>query len=196
MNHATPHLTPITLILLTTLFALIGNSATELLRYQSDVFISGELWRLLSGNLVHLGWSHMILNTLGLGLIWGLFWSTFEARTWPLITLISALTVTLGLYWLTPQVTWYVGLSGLLHGLFVAGTIGGIRRGDHREAILLIAIIGKLSWEQIYGPLPGTSDMAGGPVIVESHLFGAIGGALAALTFKPRKQANNPATLS
>ncbi len=196
MNRITPHLTPITLVLLTTLFALLGNSATELLRYQSDVFTSGELWRLLSGNLVHLGWSHMILNTLGLGLIWGLFWNTFETRIWPLITLISALSVTLGLYWFIPQLTWYVGLSGLLHGLFVAGAIGGMRRGDHREAILLIAIIGKLIWEQLYGPLPGTSEMAGGPVIVESHLFGAIGGALAALIFKPRKQVNNPATLA
>jgi rhomboid family GlyGly-CTERM serine protease len=186
MGKITQHLTPITLALLSLLFALIGDSATELLRYQSDVFQSGEVWRLISGNLVHLGWSHMILNVLGLGLIWGLFWNTFETRIWPLITLISALAVTLGLYWLIPNVVWYVGLSGLLHGLFVAGAVGGIRRGDRREAILLVAIIGKLLWEQIYGPLPGTSDMAGGPVIVESHLFGAIGGAVAALLFKPR----------
>lgn len=186
MGKITQHLTPITLALLSLLLALIGDSATELLRYQSDVFKTGEIWRLISGNLVHLGWSHMILNVLGLGLIWGLFWNTFEARIWPLITLISALTVTLGLYWLIPNVVWYVGLSGLLHGLFVAGAVGGIRRGDRREAILLVAIIGKLLWEQIYGPLPGTSDMAGGPVIVESHLFGAIGGAIAALLFKPR----------
>jgi rhomboid family GlyGly-CTERM serine protease len=186
MNRFTQHLTPITLALISTLCALIGDSATELLRYQSDVLQSGEVWRLLTGNLIHLGWSHMLLNVLGLGLIWGLFWNTFEARIWPLITLISGLAVTLGLYWLIPQVAWYVGLSGLLHGLFVAGAVGGIRRGDRREAILLAAIIGKLLWEQLYGPLPGTSDMAGGPVIVESHLFGAIGGAIAALLFKPR----------
>lgn len=180
------HLTPITLALLATLFALIGDSATELLRYQSDLFKTGEVWRLITGNLVHLGWSHLVLNLMGLGLIWGLFWNTFEARIWPLITLISALTVTLGLYWFKPDVIWYVGLSGLLHGLFVAGAVGGIRRGDRREAILLAAVVGKLLWEQIYGPLPGTSDMAGGPVVVESHLFGAIGGAIAALIFKPR----------
>ncbi len=186
MVRVTQHITPITLALLSVLFAIIGNSATELLRYQSDLFNTGEVWRLLSGNLVHLGWSHMILNVLGLGLIWGLFWNTFETRIWPLITLISAITVTLGLYWLIPEMVWYVGLSGLLHGLFVAGAIGGIRRGDRREAILLVAIIGKLLWEQIYGPLPGTADMVGGPVIVESHLFGAIGGAMAALIFKPR----------
>lgn len=183
-----PHLLPIGLILLSTLFALIGNSATELLRYQSDLFSSHQLWRVLSGNIVHLGWSHMILNALGLALIWALFWNTFRTGSWLLITAVSALAVTLGLYWLMPEVTWYVGLSGLLHGLFIAGAIGGIRRGDHREAILLIALIAKLLWEQIYGPMPGTSDMAGGPVIVESHLFGAIGGAIAALLFKPQKR--------
>ncbi len=186
-----PHLLPIILILFSTIFALIGNAATELLRYQSDIFTTHQLWRLLSGNIVHLGWSHMILNALGLGLIWGLFWPTFTTGRWLFITLFSALTVTLGLYWFMPEVTWYVGLSGLLHGLFVAGTIGGIRRGDHREALLLTVIIAKLLWEQIYGPMPGTADMAGGPVIVESHLLGAIGGAIAALIFKPHKQPEN-----
>ena len=133
----------------------------------------------------------MILNALGLGLIWSLFWRTFTTGRWLFITLFSSLSVTLGLYWLMPDVIWYVGLSGLLHGLFVAGTIGGIRHGDHREALLLAVIIAKLLWEQIYGPMPGTADMAGGPVIVESHLFGAIGGAIAALIFKPHKQSEN-----
>ena len=31
-------------------------------------------------------------------------------------------------------------------------------------------------YEQMMGSLPGTSEMSGGPVVVNSHLFGAIGG--------------------
>lgn len=181
-----PHLLPAAITLLVVLLALGGDSSTEALRYQATEIKDGELWRLLSGNLVHLGWSHTLMNLFGLGLIWGLFWGAFSQTQWLIITLASALAVSLGLLAFNPQLVWYVGLSGMLHGLFVAGAVGGIRRGDRREAILLVAIVGKLMWEQLYGALPGSADMAGGPVVVDAHLYGAVGGALAALLFKPR----------
>jgi len=168
-----------------TLLAIAGNGMTELLRYQADDIKSGEIWRLLSANLVHLGWSHTLMNLLGLGLIWGLFRSSFSTLNWWLITLVSGLAVGLGLLFLNPELAWYVGLSGVLHGLFVAGAVGAIRRGDNREAILLAAIVGKLLWEQSVGALPGSADIAGGPVVVDSHLYGAIGGALAGFFLKP-----------
>jgi len=180
------HSLPLTLALMATLLAMAGDGMTELLRYQADEVKAGEIWRLVSANLVHLGWSHTLMNLLGLGLIWGLFWGSFSNLNWWLISLISSLAVSLGLLLLNPDLIWYVGLSGVLHGLFVAGAVGAIRRGDNREAILLAAIVGKLLWEQSVGALPGSADMAGGPVIVDSHLYGAIGGALAALFFRPQ----------
>ncbi len=181
------HLLPLSLTLIAVLLALGGDNVTELLRYHVADIKSGEIWRFITGNLVHLGWSHMLMNLLGLGLIWGLFWSCFSPWQWLVITLISSLAVSIGLFVLNPNLIWYVGLSGVLHGLFVAGAIGGIRRGDRREAILLVAIIGKLVWEQAYGSLPGSAEMAGGPVLVDSHLYGAIGGAVSAFLFKPRQ---------
>ena len=129
-HSITHHLLPICLALITVLLAAAGNNATELLRYHTADIRAGELWRLFTGNLVHLGWSHTLMNLLGLGLIWGLFWDCFFQRQWLIITLISGLTVSLGLFLLNPELVWYVGLSGLLHGLFVAGAVGGIRRGD------------------------------------------------------------------
>lgn len=180
------HLLPIGLALSAVLLAFGGEGVTEALRYQAAEIKDGEVWRLLSGNLVHLGWAHTLMNLFGLGLIWGLFWNTFSQIPWLIIALTSALAVSLGLLAFNPQLVWYVGLSGVLHGLFVAGAVGGIRRGDRREAILLVAIVGKLIWEQAYGALPGSAEMAGGPVVVDAHLYGAAGGALAALLFKPR----------
>jgi len=180
------HLLPVGLTLITVLLSLGGDSLSELLRYQADAIKAGEIWRLLTGNLVHLGWAHALMNLLGLLLIWGLFWDCFRQGQWLVITLISGLAVSLGLLFLNPQLVWYVGLSGALHGLFVAGAVGGIRRGDRREAILLAAIVAKLLWEQNFGTLPGSAEMAGGPVVVDAHLYGAMGGALAALLFKPR----------
>ena len=180
------HLLPIVLALIAVMLALAGDSITEVLRYHVNEIKSGEIWRLITGNLVHLGWSHALMNLLGLGLIWGLFWGCFSTKQWLVITVISGLSVSLGLLTLNPELIWYVGLSGILHGLFLAGAVGGIRRGDRREAILLVAIVGKLIWEQAYGALPGSADMAGGPVVVDSHLYGAIGGAITALLLKPR----------
>ncbi len=180
------HAIPITICLISLLLGLMGDSITELLRYEASAIKAGELWRLITGNLVHLSWGHLIMNVLGLGLIWGLFYNHFSNLPWLAITIISSLAVSLGLLILNPHLHWYVGLSGVLHGLFLAGAIGGLRRGDQREAILLIAIIGKLIWEQAYGALPGSADMAGGPVIVDAHFYGAIGGAVAAFLFKPK----------
>lgn len=179
------HSLPLTLVLISTLLATTGDSMTELLRYHFDEIKSGQIWRLISANLVHLGWSHTLMNLLGLGLIWGLFWDCFSNWQWWFISLASGLGVSLGLLLLNPELVWYVGLSGVLHGLFVAGAVGAIRRGDKREAILLAAIVGKLLWEQYFGALPGSADMAGGPVVVDSHLYGAIAGAIATLLLKP-----------
>ena len=41
---------------------------------------------------------------------------------------------------------------------------------------LSVVLVGKLAWEQWQGALPLSGDM---PVVVDAHLYGAIGGALA-----------------
>jgi rhomboid family GlyGly-CTERM serine protease len=80
-----------------------------------------------------------------------------------------------------PGLDWYVGLSGVLHGLFAAGALRHWRERPAAAALMLAVLAGKLLWEQLLGPLPGTSSVAGGPVIVDAHLFGALGGCLGAL---------------
>ena len=83
-------------------------------------------------------------------------------------------------FWtLEPQLMWYVGLSGLLHGCLVAGVIGGIRERRLEERLLLAGLVLKLAYEQAAGPLPGSEGGAGGNVLVNAHLYGAIAGALA-----------------
>jgi len=44
--------------------------------------------------------------------------------------------------------------------------------------ILLVLVVGKLVWEQLTGALPGSESIAGGEVLVDAHLYGAIGGAV------------------
>lgn len=176
---------PASLVLITFALSLGGESLSELLQFNRDLVINGEIWRMLSGNLVHLGWSHSLLNIMGLLLIWGLFSRFYTGRQWWALIALSFLATTLGLLLLNPELSWYVGLSGSLHGLFIAGCLAEARLKSTMGFIMLIAIVAKLGWEQASGPLPGTSDMAGGNVIVDAHLYGAISG-LAALLFKPQ----------
>lgn len=186
------HQLPLALTLIALLIAGSGDMIQHAMRFDRDAINAGQWWRLITANLAHLGWSHTALNVVGLALIWGLLWQSFSTKSWAIISLISSLTVTLGLYYLNPSLHWYVGLSGLLHGLFIAGVIGSLRSGDKRDLILLIAIIAKLAWEQFSGPMPGTAEMAGGPVIVDSHLYGAIGGFVIAFLVKPQRRARTP----
>ena len=82
----------------------------------------------------------------------------------------------------------YVGLSGVLHGLFVSGCLMDIRNG-HRDALLLFILISaKLAWEQVSGPLPGSESTAGGHVVVDAHLYGALSGVVLVLPALLRKR--------
>ena len=145
---------------------------------------TGEWWRLLSAHLVHLGTAHMLLNVVGLGLLYLLFAPLLTLSSWALGTLLSALAVSLGLLVASPEISWYVGLSGVLHGLFAVGLVA-MSRSERRLAIGLAAgLVVKLIWEQLAGPVPGSAMTAGGPVVVDAHLYGAIGGWLASLVLR------------
>src|SRR5271169_3004971 len=51
----------------------LGDSATLLLQYDRAAIGAGGWWRLLTAHLVHLDAHHLVLNELGLVLLWALF---------------------------------------------------------------------------------------------------------------------------
>ena len=175
------HALPLFLVGLSILLAIVGKGATNLLRYDREGILHGQWWRLVSGNLVHLGWPHLLLNLAGLILVWLLFRQTLTTRNWIVVTMASAFAVGIGLLSFDPALEWYVGLSGVLHGLFAAGVIAGLFGGNRGDWLLLALIVVKIIWEQLVGTMPGTAEIAGGTVIVDAHLYGAIGGAVTAL---------------
>ncbi len=163
-----------------------GDAVRNLLAWDRGALAAGELWRLVTGHLVHLGWSHLGLNVAGLALTSWLVGAAYGCARWLVIALASIAAIDAGFWFLDTRLEWYVGLSGLLHGLLVGGLFAGLRERD-REAIVLFAIVvAKLAWEQVAGPLPGSAATAGGAVIVDAHLYGAAGGLLAAALLKRR----------
>ncbi len=167
--------------------ALQAAGAGRALRYQRDAILDGEWWRLLSGQLVHLGWTHLWLNLAALALISLLFARTLRLSEWLWIHAAAFLGTGLGLLAFSPGLQWYVGLSGALHGLFAGGALISLRRGERGAWLLLIALLFKLAWERLAGSVPGSSAWIGGEVITEAHLYGAVAGLVAAAWLARRR---------
>jgi rhomboid family GlyGly-CTERM serine protease len=148
------------------------------LRYERPGIAAGEIWRIVSGHFVHLGWSHLALNMAGLGLGTWLFGADRSPASWLIATLASAVACGAGLWWLSPYVAWCVGLSGVLHGLLVVGFGSWILEGERSAWGLLGVVLVKLAWERWGGDMPWAEMMAGGRVVTDAHLWGAAGGAL------------------
>ncbi len=173
------------LIFIALLAQFSGKAGFILLQYQREKILSGELWRLISGHIVHLSWSHMWLNLLALVLIVLIFKDLYSEKVWWLLLGTSMLGIDLGPLLFNPEIIWYVGLSGVLHGIFVGLALLYWRTTGVKGSILLLGIIIKLVAEQWNGALPGSAELSGGRVIIDAHLYGALAGMLTALVMRP-----------
>jgi rhomboid family GlyGly-CTERM serine protease len=162
---------------------LWGESGRLALRYDRDALAQGQLWRLLTAHWVHLGLRHALVNVLGFALLWALFVRDYSARQWLLIVFAALAAIDAGLWLWDSTVRWYVGSSGVLHGILAAGTVANLKRREPPGLVLAALLAGKLLYEQRVGPLPFSGSSA---VVVDAHLFGVLGGAAAALALKPR----------
>jgi rhomboid family GlyGly-CTERM serine protease len=163
--------------------AALGEPARLLLRYDRAQLERAEYWRLLSAHLVHLDLRHALLNSVGLALVWALFARDYSVRQWLAVTLASAAAIDAGLWFAGSTVLWYVGSSGVLHGIMAAGTLAYLRRGEGVGWILAAALTAKLIYEQSVGALPFSGS---DPVVVDAHLYGVLGGAAAAAFLRPQ----------
>ncbi len=147
-------------------------------RFNRELGEQGQLWLLFSGHIVHLNWSHWALNMAG-GANGAFFFSGHASvKQWLAVLFVSACVINISLWWWMPEIRSYVGLSGVLHGLFLYGALREIHFYPVSGYVLTVVLIAKLVWEFFNGPLPGSEDMTGGRVLTEAHLYGAIGGIL------------------
>ena len=173
------------LIVLWTLTWWIGPAVNLSLRYDRSGVLGGEGWRLLTGHLVHGSGRHLLLNIAGLGLVLELVGREFSGREWLFVTGTSMVVIDAGFLLLKPELQWYVGLSGVLHGMLAAGALAWWRsERPFFAAALSVILVGKLLREHFWGALPLAGDL---PVVVDAHLFGAVGGLCAAIVIIARR---------
>jgi rhomboid family GlyGly-CTERM serine protease len=147
----------------------LGDSVGQLLRYDRSAIAGGGWWRLLTAHIVHLDLHHLLLNELGLVLVWALFAQDYDAVEWCVIVSAGALAISSGLWWLSPRVSWYVGASGVLHTVMAAGTAKHFVERQWDRWILGVGLCAKLAWEHWGGH-------AAPLVVVDAHLYGALCG--------------------
>lgn len=158
--------------------ALLEPAAGIRFQYERAAVSDGQWWRLFCGQMVHTGAIHVSLNLSGLLLVPVIFGRYYCTRIWVLGLAAGLAAVGCGLFWGSPQIEWYRGFSGVLHGWFVMGLFGGHLKGNRvcRAGLALMAI--KLAGEALVGPAALSVELIGAPVVSAAHLYGSGSGAL------------------
>lgn len=172
---------------LTLLLAALG--VAEALEYRRAL-LAGEPWRLVTGHLVHVNWTHALINALALLVVARLFAPDLGARRQASVLLVAALAISLGLAAVYPGIAWYRGLSGVLHALFFAGSAAWLMRPGPRSlrALWLPAALYfggwvKVALEQPTGETLPYADWLGAAVVPQAHFIGAASGSVLGLAF-------------
>lgn len=155
----------------------LGPDVEMALRYERAAIFGGDFWRLVSGHFVHLGGMHLVLNLLAL---WLIMVGCGGPGQPPVLRTVIALLVLLlgvsaGLLLANPHLDWYVGLSGVLHGLLILVAVWS--QQDPLRWVLVAGTAAKVGWEQFTGGDSLTGQAIGGTVVVDAHLYGFLSAA-------------------
>lgn len=160
-----------------------GNSITQAFVYQRNLIIKGELWRIFTGHLLHTNAYHLLLNLAALIMLWALHGRFYSIKNYSALFLFCCVSTSVGVFFTSPSLIQYVGLSGVLHGIFVFGAIMDIVSKDKTGYLLFLGVWLKIAHEQIYGASEDVSSLIEANVAVDAHLWGAIGGLLFTLVY-------------
>ena len=166
------------------LFSVVGHffepGSSERFALTAMTLTNAEYYRIITGHFLHTNDWHLLLNLLGLLLLWALHGDYYRAK--PQIFIWLSLCIMTGIAILIWDDTMqYVGLSGVLHGLFVWGAIQDIQRNEKTGWLLLLGIAIKILAEQLGGDVSDIANLIDANVAVNAHLFGAVSGLIIAL---------------
>jgi rhomboid family GlyGly-CTERM serine protease len=170
---------PLLALCLALLAFIFNNSISDTWVYQRELISQGELWRAFSAHFFHTNGFHLLLNGAAVILLWALHGQFYTVSTYSTVFIISAITCTLGIHFFSLNIVEYVGLSGVLHGIFIWGAIEDIKAKDKTGYLLLLGVILKIAHEQVYGASSDVASLIEASVAINAHLWGAIGGAIA-----------------
>lgn len=152
-----------------------------MLLFDRQQILAGELWRIWTAHFVHLNLLHLFLNAIAALFIYFAFNTKIQLlESLALVLLFSPLIGTALLYFY-PELSWYSGLSGLLHALAAYGSIRMIQYGNKVYWLGVVIVWLKVLIEVLRTALGYEQQMGDMVVITEAHLIGVIVGTVAAV---------------
>lgn len=148
---------------------------------------TGALEGIALAPLLHLGFGHLVSNTVPL-LVMGFFLGLSGLRTFVSVTAIVWLTSGIGTWLVGQSGSVHIGASGIVFGWLVYLIVRGLVARDGAQIVLggvMVIVYGGTLW----GVLPGQAGVSW-----EAHLFGAVGGLLAAFLVGERRRRHTDPT--
>lgn len=171
------HRVAVLAVLVTALLASYG-AGLEFALYDRARVAEGEWWRIFTAQFAHLNTNHLLLNLAAWVLVWGYGIPVCNGRRWLWLIVCITFICGLNIHRFETDVMWHGGLSGVLHGIFLAVTLLKLEY-DPRDPVAWLgggALAAKLLWEHFYGATGGTEQIIQLPVLTAAHLHGAIAG--------------------
>lgn len=181
---------PLCFITITFILELAKPVSMQWFGFNPNDILSGEIWRLVTGQMLHTNFNHVLLNVSGIVLIWALHGEYYNTKHYISAVAVSLVLVGIGIL-LFGNGNNYAGLSGILHTLLVYGAIIDIKKKEKTGWLLLSGLAGKVLYELIIGPSQYTKDLIQADVAVEAHLIGCIAGILMGLAYLYFNRANS-----
>jgi len=172
---------PLIVLLISLISFVFDNSLSELLVYQRTLLMQGEVWRIFSSHFFHTNGFHFLLNAAAVVMLWALHGQFYTIKSYLFVFMMSAITTSIGIHSFSPDIEQYVGLSGVLHGIFIWGAIEDIKAKERTGYLLLLGVILKIAHEQYYGASEDVAVLIGAKVAINAHLWGAVGGVIAVI---------------
>ena len=176
-------LAPLLVVIVSIVMALTEPASSNLFAYDRNQLNNFQWWRLITGHFLHTNIPHLLLNTAGLALLWALHGHYYRTPHYLIQFLVLCLGTSIGLYYFDQNMQWYVGLSGVLHGLFVIGAYFDIKHSFKSGWLMLIGVWLKVIHEQIFGASEEVAELIAANVAVDAHLFGTITGSIIILYY-------------
>jgi rhomboid family GlyGly-CTERM serine protease len=165
---------PVIVLGLLSLLCIVTQLAplSDYLTWDKQMIAEGQWWRIVTGNFTHTNFVHLGMNLAALWLIVYIFKPTARALLAQLFVI--GLIIGIGLF--QTDIYRYVGLSGILHGLFAYGALHEALAGRRTSWLLVLGVSGKVIWEQSFGASPMTVTLIDAPVAIQAHLIGLLAG--------------------
>lgn len=167
-------LAPVVLAIVLIIIHLNSNMQSWLVLSEDNLL--SQPWRIFTTHLVHLNNQHLWVNVAALILISILFRSYIRGRLLMNVMMISALGASLVPILLAQDYN-FVGLSGVLHGIFVYVGVSLLRTQRSLGITILMIVVIKLGVDLTLAV--DESFWLGAQVAYLCHIGGAVGGALA-----------------